>query len=66
VHIFLNIVDPNENFVVCTDVCKEGLVGVLAENGYVNSYEYINLKENERNYAMHDLKLVTIVNTLNI
>jgi hypothetical protein len=25
----LNIVDPNESFVVCTNACKEGLGGVL-------------------------------------
>jgi hypothetical protein len=25
----LNIVDPSENFVVCTNACKEGLGGVL-------------------------------------
>ena len=27
----LKIVDPNENFVVCTDACKEGLGGVLTQ-----------------------------------
>jgi hypothetical protein len=35
----LKIVDPNENFVVCTDACKEGLGGVLTQNGHVISYE---------------------------
>jgi hypothetical protein len=28
----LKIADPNESFVVCTDACKEGLGGVLAQN----------------------------------
>jgi hypothetical protein len=33
----LIIVDPNEDFVVCTNACKEGLGGVLLENhfGYI-------------------------------
>jgi hypothetical protein len=35
----LNIVDPNENFLVCTDTCKEGLGGFLTQNGHVISYE---------------------------
>jgi hypothetical protein len=26
----LKIVDPNEDFIVCTDACKEGLGGVLS------------------------------------
>jgi hypothetical protein len=60
----LNIVDPNEIFVVCTDACKEGLGGVLTQNGHVIGYESRNLKEHERNYATHDLELVTIVHTL--
>jgi hypothetical protein len=30
----LNIVDPNESFVVCIDACKEGLGGVLTQNGH--------------------------------
>jgi hypothetical protein len=62
----LKIVDPNENFVVCTDACKEGLGGVLTQNGHVISYESRNIKEHERNYATHDLELVAIVHALNM
>jgi hypothetical protein len=40
----LNIVDPNESFLVCTDVCKEGLGGVLMQNGHVIGYESGKLK----------------------
>jgi hypothetical protein len=40
----LNIFDPNEIFVVCTDACKEGLGGVLTQNGHVIGYESIKLK----------------------
>jgi hypothetical protein len=35
----LNIVDLNENFVVCTDSCKEGLGGVLTQKEHVIFYE---------------------------
>jgi hypothetical protein len=51
----LNIFDPNEDFVVCIDACKEGLGGVLTQNGHVIFYESRNMKEHERNYATHDL-----------
>jgi hypothetical protein len=60
----LKIVDPNESFVVCTEACKEGLGGVLTQNGHVIGYGSINLKEHERNYATHDLELVSIIHAL--
>jgi hypothetical protein len=60
----LNIADPNEIFVVYTDTCKEGLGGVLLQNGHVIGYESRNIKEHERNYAMHDLELSSIVQDL--
>jgi hypothetical protein len=60
----LNIVDPKESFVVCTNTCKEGLGGVLMQNGHVIGYESIKLKEHERNYATHDLEPSTIVHGL--
>jgi hypothetical protein len=40
----LKIVDPNESFLVCTEACKEGLGGVLTQNGHVIDYESRNLK----------------------
>jgi hypothetical protein len=61
----LRIADSNEDFVVCTDACKEGLGGVLSYNGFIIFYESINLKEHERNYATHDLELESIVHALN-
>jgi hypothetical protein len=60
----LRIADPNEDFIVCTDACKEGLGGVLSQNGFVICYESRKLKEHERNYATHDLELSTIVHAL--
>jgi hypothetical protein len=62
--LVLNIVDPNESFVVCTDTCKEGIGGVLMQNGHVIGYESRKLKEHERNYATHDLELVAIFHAL--
>jgi hypothetical protein len=60
----LNIADPNESFVVCTDACKEGIGGILTQNGHVIGYVSRKLKEHERNYATHDLELASIVHTL--
>jgi hypothetical protein len=60
----LRIVDPNMDFMVCTDVCKEGLGGVLSHNGFVICYESRKLKENEKNYATNDLELTTIIHAL--
>jgi hypothetical protein len=60
----LKIANPNESFVVCIDACKEGLGGVLKQNGHVIGYESRKLKEHERNYATHDLELAAIVHAL--
>jgi hypothetical protein len=50
----LNIADPDEDFFVCIDACKEGLGGVLTQKDHVVCYESRKLKEHERNYATHD------------
>jgi hypothetical protein len=50
----LKIVEPHEDFIVCTDACKEGLRGVLIQNGNVICYESRKLKKHERRYATHD------------
>jgi hypothetical protein len=60
----LRMFDPDVDFVLCMDACKEGLDGVLSHNGYVVSYESRKLKENERIYATHDLELEAIVYAL--
>jgi hypothetical protein len=62
----LNIVDPNENFVVCTNPCKEGLGEVLPQTRHAIGYDSRKLKEHERNYAKHDLEISTIVNVVKI
>jgi hypothetical protein len=60
----LNIADPNEDFVVCEDACKEGLGGVLSQKDHMVCYESRKLKEHERNYATHCLELAIIVHVL--
>jgi hypothetical protein len=60
----LRIANPNEEFIVCTDACKEGLGGVLTKNRFVICYESMKLKEHERHYVTHDLKLASIVHAL--
>jgi hypothetical protein len=60
----LRIADPNMDFMVCTDACKEGLGGVLNQDGFVICYESKKLKEHEKSYATHDLELVAIVHAL--
>jgi hypothetical protein len=60
----LRIVDPNKDFIVCIDACKEGLGGGVNKNGFVVCYESRKLKEHERHYSTHDLELATIVHAL--
>jgi hypothetical protein len=60
----LEIADPNEDFIVFTDASKEGLGGVLSQNGFVICYESRKLKKHERLYATHDLELASIVHAL--
>jgi hypothetical protein len=60
----LRIIDPEEDFIICTDACNEGLGGVLSQNGFVICYESRKLKDHERNYATHDLELAAIVHAL--
>jgi hypothetical protein len=56
--------DPDSDFVVCTNACKEGLGGVLMQNEHLICYESRKLKENEINYATHDLELEAIIQAL--
>jgi hypothetical protein len=60
----LNNADPDNDFLVCTDVYKEGLRGVLMQEGCVISYASQKLSEHEINYVTHDLELVVIVHAL--
>jgi hypothetical protein len=49
---------------VCTDASKEGLGGVLMQEGCVIFYKSRKLNEHEINYVIHDLELAAIVHAL--
>lgn len=50
--------DPNEDFMVSIDACREGLGGVLTKNGHVVCYES---KDHEENYVTHDRESAAII-----
>ena len=54
---------PQENveFVICTNASKNGLGGVLMQNGGVIAYAFRQLKDREKNYPTHDLELTAVV-----
>ena len=60
----LRIVDPNKDFIVCTDTCNDVLGGVLTQEGHVIAYESRKLKIHEKNYATCDLELAIIIHAL--
>jgi hypothetical protein len=60
----LRITDPNEEIIVYTNACKEGIGGVFSQNGNTICYKSRKLKEHERLYATHDLELAAIVHAL--
>jgi hypothetical protein len=62
----LKIADPDEDFFVCIDACKEGISGVLSQKDHVVFYESRKLKEHEKNYSTHDFELAAIVHALKI
>jgi hypothetical protein len=60
----MKIIDLENGFLVCTDAYKEGLGGVLVQEGSVVFYESQKLNENKVNYVTHDLELAAIVHAL--
>ena len=64
--LVLNIVDLDKEFEFCTNVCKEGLGGVLMQERQVVCYESRKINEHEKNYVTHDLELETIIHALNM
>jgi hypothetical protein len=60
----LKVADPDKDFTVCVDASKEGLGGVLTQEGHVICYESWKLKEHERNYVTHDLELAAVIHAL--
>eukprot|EP00253_Pinus_taeda_P015903 PITA_15903 len=60
----LSIADPNKDYVVCMDASKEGLGGVLMQEGRVIAYESRKLKEHEQKYSAYDLELAAVIHAL--
>jgi hypothetical protein len=56
--------DMDKEFLVCIDASKEGMGGVLMQEGQVITYISKKLRRNEENYATHDLELLEIVYAL--
>lgn len=44
----LKVADPNKDFIVCVDASKEGIGGVLTQEGHMICYESWKLKEHEK------------------
>lgn len=62
----MSIVDQEKDYVVCTDASKEGVGGVLMQEGKVIAYESRKLKEHEQKYSAYDMELTAVVNALKI
>jgi hypothetical protein len=54
----------DKEFLVCMDVSKKGLGGVLMQDGRVITYISRKIRKNGENYATHDLELLAIVYAL--
>eukprot|EP00253_Pinus_taeda_P034845 PITA_34845 len=62
--LVLSIAGPEKDYVVCTDASKEGVGGVLMQEGKVIAYESRKLKEHEQKYSAYDLELTVVVHAL--
>lgn len=60
----LSIADPNKDYVVCTDASREGVGGVLMQEGKVIAYELRKLREHEQKYCSYDLELAAVIYAL--
>jgi hypothetical protein len=60
----LKVLDMDKEFLVCTDASKEGLGGVLMQEGRVITYISRKMRRHEENYTTHDLELLAIVYAL--
>ena len=57
----LKVADLDKDFTVCVDASKEGLGGILPQEGHVICYECWKLKEHEKNYVTRDLELAAVI-----
>ena len=64
--LILKFLDMDNDFLVCTNASKEGLGGVLMQDGRVIAYISRKLRRHEENYVTHDLELLAIVYSLKV
>jgi hypothetical protein len=62
----LKVPDMDADFLVCTNASKEGLGGVLMQDGRVIAYISRKMRRHEENYATHDMELLAIVYALKV
>jgi len=62
----LKVPDMDKDFLVCIDASKEGLGGVLMQEGRVIAYSSRKLRPHEENYATHDLELAAVIYALRL
>ena len=62
----LMLPDDNNDFVVYNDASQKGMGCMLIQNERIVLYISRQLKSHERNYLIHDLKLVAVVFTLKV
>ena len=64
--MILKVPNMDKEFLVCTDASKEGLGGILMQDGRVIAYISRKLRKHEENYTRHDLDLLAIVYALRV
>jgi hypothetical protein len=62
----LKVSDMDKEFLVCMNTSKEGLGGVLMQEGQVIAYISRKLRRHEENYTTHYLELLAIVYALRV
>jgi hypothetical protein len=62
----LKVPDIDADFLVCTDASKEGLGGVLMQDGRVIACISRKMRRDEENYTTHDLELLAIIYALKV
>ena len=53
--LVLKLPDLDKDYSVCIDASLEGLGGVLMQDGHMIFYDSWKLKEDDKNYATHNL-----------
>nr|ABC94893.1 polyprotein [Oryza australiensis] len=62
----LTLPDNRKDFVMYCDASRQGLGGVLMQDGKVVAYASRQLRPHEENYPTHDLELAAVVHALKI